>query len=167
MIKRDYSLSQLLWAKGHSPAKQVLCEWGVFFLCMLIPGEILLLVIQGDGALSFGAIFSAFAAFFALTALSFFLFTLAKDYMAGVLLHFFGTLTLCFISGCMYPVYFFPVALQKISAYLPTGLARAQLSGCITGKTELLTTLLLLAYGIVFLMLTALLARKRLKGGHQ
>ena len=167
VIKRDYSLSQLLWAKGHSPARQVLCEWGVYFLCMLIPGEILLLVLQGDSALSFGAILSAFAAFFALTALSFFLFTLARDYMAGVLLHFFGTLTLCFISGCMYPVYFFPVALQKISAYLPTGLARAQLSGCVTGKTEILTTVLLLVYGIAFLTLTVLLTRKRLKGGHQ
>lgn len=167
IIKRDYSLSQLLWAKGHSPARQILCQWGVFFLCMLIPGDIMLLVLQGDGAIAFGTILSAFAVFFALTALSFFLFTLARDYMAGVLLHFFGTLTLCFISGCMYPVYFFPVALQKISAYLPTGLARAQLSGCITGVTDLFATLLLILYGIVFLLLTVLLTRKRLKGGHQ
>ena len=134
---------------------------------VLIPGDIMLLVLQGDGAIAFGTVLSAFAVFFALTALSFFLFTLARDYMAGVLLHFFGTLTLCFISGCMYPVYFFPVALQKISAYLPTGLARAQLSGCITGVTDLFATLLLILYGIVFLLLTVLLTRKRLKGGHQ
>ena len=87
--------------------------------------------------------------------------------MGGVLLHFFGTLTLCFVSGCMYPVYFFPVALQKVSAYLPTGLARAQLSSCITGKTEFLTGLLLILYGILFLLLSVLLTRKRLRGGHQ
>jgi ABC-type uncharacterized transport system permease subunit len=87
--------------------------------------------------------------------------------MGGVLLNFFGTLALCFVSGCMYPVYFFPVALQKLSAYLPTGLARTQLSGCLTGKTEFLPGLLLTLYGIVFLALSVLLTRKRLKGGHQ
>ena len=167
VISRDHSLSQILWAKGCSPTRQILSQWGVYFLCMLIPAEILLFILQALGADSSTLFLTALPAFFALSALSYFLFLLARDYMAGVLLHFFGTLTLCFVSGCMYPVYFFPVALQKVSAYLPTGLARAQLSSCLTGKTEFAAGLMLVLYGIVFLLLSVLLTRKRLKGGHQ
>ncbi|MBE6926830.1 MAG: ABC transporter permease [Ruminococcaceae bacterium] len=167
VIGRDHSLAQILWAKGCSPTRQILCQWGVYFLCMLIPAELLLLILQSQGANSATIFLTALPAFFALSALSFFLFLLARDYMGGVLLNFFGTLALCFVSGCMYPVYFFPVALQKVSAYLPTGLARTQLSGCLTGKTEFLPGLLLILYGIVFLTLSVLLTRKRLRGGHQ
>ncbi len=167
VISRDHSLSQILWAKGCSPTRQILSQWGVYFLCMLIPGEILLFILQAQGAAASTLFLTALPVFFALSALSYFLFLLSRDYMGGVLLHFFGTLTLCFVSGCMYPVYFFPVALQKVSAYLPTGLARAQLSACLTGKTEFLTGLLLILYGMVFLLLSVLLTRKRLKGGHQ
>ena len=167
VIRRDHSLSQILWAKGCSPTRQILSQWGVYFLCMLIPGEILLFILQTQGAAASTLFLTALPVFFALSALSYFLFLLARDYMGGVLLHFFGTLTLCFVSGCMYPVYFFPVALQKVSACLPTGLARAQLSSCITGKTEFLTGLLLTLYGTLFLLLSVLLTRKRLRGGHQ
>ena len=67
-----------------------------------------------------------------------------------VLLQFFLSTALCFVSGCMYPVYFFPVSVQRVAAWLPAGLARSQLASCITGENDVQTLLLLLAYALVF-----------------
>ena len=80
---------------------------------------------------------------------------------------FFVSISLAFVSGCIYPVYFFPVALQKISAFLPTGLARNQLSACLTGKSDWKAAVLLLLYGAAFTFLSILLRRKKLAGGAQ
>ena len=165
LIKKDLALEQLLWTRHCSPWKQILCEWSVFFLFLMIPAGFLLLVLGQAQPLAPGAFFTALPAFFALSAMSFFLFRLSRDLISGVLLPFFVNLSLAFLSGCIYPVYFFPVLFQKLSAYLPTGLARTQISACLTGKALPETSLFLMAYGIGFLVLSAFLRRRKLQGG--
>lgn len=167
LIKKDLSLEQVLWAKGCTPARQILQESAVYFLFLLIPGGLLLLTLGQMDLLTSGAFFTALPAFFALSAMMFFLFQLSRDYISGMLLPFFVSISLSFVSGCIYPVYFFPVALQKISAFLPTGLARNQLSACLTGKIDWASSLLLLLYGAAFTFLSILLRRKKLAGGAQ
>lgn len=164
LIKKDLSLEQVLWSKGFTPARQVLMEAAVYFLFLLIPGALLLLTLKQMSVLAPGAFFTALPAFFALSTMMFFLFQLSRDYISGILLPFFTSLCLAFVSGCIYPVYFFPVALQKLSAFLPTGLARNQLSACLTGSSHTNTATLLL-YGIAFLILSILFRRKKLTGG--
>ncbi len=167
LIKKDLSLEQVLWAKGCTPARQILQEAAVYFLFLLIPGALLLLTLGQMDLLVSGAFFTALPAFFALSAMMFFLFQLSRDYISGMLLPFFASISLAFVSGCIYPVYFFPVVLQKISAFLPTGLARNQLSACLTGKSDWEASVLLLLYGAAFLLLSILLRRKKLAGGAQ
>ena len=167
LIRKDLSLEQVLWAKGCTPAKQILQEAAVYFLFLLIPGVLLLITLGQLDLLSPGAFFAALPAFFALSGMLFFLFQLSRDYISGILLPFFVSISLSFVSGCIYPVYFFPVALQKISAFLPTGLARNQISACLTGKSDWETIALLLLYGVAFLLLSILLRRKKLAGGVQ
>ena len=167
LIKKDLSLEQVLWAKGCTPARQILQESAVYFLFLLIPGGLLLLTLGQMDLLSSGAFFTALPAFFALSAMMFLLFQLSRDYISGMLLPFFVSISLSFVSGCIYPVYFFPVALQKISAFLPTGLARNQLSACLTGKSDWKAAVLLLLYGAAFTFLSILLRRKKLAGGAQ
>ena len=165
LIKRDLSLEQVLWAKGCTPTRQILQEGSVYFLFLLIPGCLLLVTLAQMHMLSYSVFFTALPVFFALSAMMFFLFQLSRDYISGTLLPFFVSISLAFVSGCIYPVYFFPVALQKLSAYLPTSLARNQLSACLTGKSSTEATALLLLYGIAFLLLSILLRRKKLAGG--
>lgn len=167
LIKVDLSLEQILWTRGCTPGQQILCEWFAFFLYLLIPAEFSLLILSQIQPPSPDIFLTAFPAFFALSAMSFFLFRLSRDLVSGVLLPFFVSISLAFVSGCMYPVYFFPISLQKLSAYLPTGLARTQISACLTGKALPQTSLFLILYGIGFLLLSTRLRRKKLQGGAQ
>ncbi len=167
LIRKDLSLEQVLWAKGCTPARQVLQEAAVYFLFLLIPGVLLLVALGRGNTLPPDAFFTVLPAIFALSTMMFFLFQLSRDYISGILLPFFVSLCLAFVSGCIYPVYFFPVALQKLSAFLPTGLARNQLSACLTGNTDLKATVPLLLYGVAFLLLSILFRRKKLAGGAQ
>ena len=79
LIKKDLALEQLLWTRHCSPWKQILCEWSVFFLFLTIPAGFLLLVLGQAQPLASGAFFTALPAFFALSAMSFFLFRLSRD----------------------------------------------------------------------------------------
>ena len=99
-----------------------------------------------------------------LAALSFLLYSLADHLIGGVLVHFFGTLALCFVSGCLYPVYFFPPAVQVVANRLPTGIARTQLAGCLTGADATETTLWLAGYSVLFLLVAGVLRLRRMKG---
>lgn len=165
LIKKDLSLEQILWTRGCTPLGQILCQYTVFFLFLLIPAEFILLVFSQTKPLAPTVFLTALPSFFALSAMSFFLFSLSRDYIGGVLLPFFVSICLSFVSGCMYPVYFFPIFLQKVSSYLPTALARTQLSACLTGKVLPQTSLLLLLYTAVFLALSVLTRRRKLQGG--
>ena len=84
-------------------------------------------------------------------AFSFMLYALSRDLIGGVMLQFFVTVILCFVSGCLYPVYFFPVRVQQIAQWLPTGIARAQLASCITYSAPAQTLPMLLGYSAVFI----------------
>jgi len=92
------------------------------------------------------------------------MYELASDLVSGVLLQFFGTLALCFICGCLYPITFFPDSVQKIAAFLPVGLARMQLADCILLKHTLQTTLALLGYGCLFALCAALVRKYKVAG---
>ena len=165
LIKKDLSLEKVLWIRRCTPGRQVLCEWLVYFLFLMIPASFLLVVLSETQTIAPNAVLTALPAFFALSAMSYFLFRLSRDLVSGVLLPFFVSICLAFVSGCIYPVYFFPIALQKLSVYLPTGLARMQISACITGKALPETGIPLILYGIGFLLLSILLRRKKLQGG--
>ena len=156
MIRRDLSLCRMLSAKGKPALLQSLCDLGVYLLGIVV--LVLLFVVIGTAAAK-DALAGIDAADVLLRALpvlvmvcsfSFMLYALTSDLISGVLLQFFLSAALCFVSGCMYPVYFFPVSVQRMAAWLPAGLARSQLAGCITGTTDGQTILLLLGYSVVF-----------------
>jgi len=91
--------------------------------------------------------------------MSFCLYQLTAQLLSGVLLQFFVTVAMCFLCGCMYPVFFFPEGLQKLGAWLPAGLARSLLAGCVTGDFPISLWLTSLGYCLVFLCASRL-ARK-------
>lgn len=156
MIRRDLSLARMLTAKGKGAAAQSLCDLAVYVLGVLV----LVLVVLSVGLMAAGdalrqvdvadVLLRSLPVLLVVCGFSFMLYALCGDLISGVLLQFFAAVAMCFVSGCMYPVYFFPVSVQRMAAWLPAGLARSQLAGCITGEQDWGTILLLLGYTVLF-----------------
>lgn len=154
MIRRDLSLARMLSAKGIGAAAQALCDFFVYALgilaltvltltaAVLIPG----MEFTAEDALAL--LWQCLPVLLTVAAFSFMLYTLSGDLIGGVLLQFFLSAAMCFVSGCLYPVYFFPAEVQRLAEHLPAGLARSQLAGYITGESG--AALPLLGYTAVF-----------------
>lgn len=168
VITPDRALARMLHARRVSATRQVLAEFAAYGLTLALmaalPAGVALLLFPNGLAVSLpAAILRLLPVAFSLAALSFALYSLTDHLIGGVLAHFFGTVALCFVSGCLYPVHFFPVGLQQVAAYLPTGLARTQLAGCLTGADPTQSTLWLLGYGALFLAVATALRLRRIK----
>ena len=58
-----------------------------------------------------------------LAAFQLFLYELGQNLFSSIVLQFVGSIALCYISGCFYPINFLPEKMVRISRYLPTGVA--------------------------------------------
>jgi len=156
MIRRDPALARMLAAKGKGLVKQNLLELAAFalvLLAMLLMGgttALLLVPQKPDGAQVWDILLRCLPVVLTVATFSFFLYSLSAELVSGVLLQFFAALAMCFVSGCMYPVFFFPESIQRMAAWLPAGLARSQLAGCITGENSVAALLGLLGYSVLF-----------------
>lgn len=176
--KMDISLNRILYAKGQSGQRQIICEYFTYFLlvylvvfvtsvCVAVLGglkslipeleymgmsEILLFTIR---IIPVVAMISAF---------HFLLFEITRDIVTGVLLQFVASVSLTYISGCFYPIYFFPEIVQRISTFLPAGLARSYLSESIVQKPITISFVFILIYFVLFLGVTILVRNRRIKG---
>lgn len=167
LIRKDQALPQMLRAKGHSPARQTLVEYGAFGLLLLGMVALLLAVaalVAGETFPFFSALLRAIPVVLMAAALSYMLCCFSTDLTSGVVLQFFVVLAICFISGCMYPVFVFPVGVQQVAAWLPAGLARSALSGCITGQSAGVAPWALLGYSGIFVAVAAFVNTRRIKG---
>jgi len=158
-IKKDYAFCRLLRSRGHSAIKQIGCEYAVHLLTMLLQVGVLLLV-----AKLIMPFFSASREYFPkdmagkmipvvimVAAWNMMLFELANNIVSGLLLHFFAVISLCYISGCIYPVYAFPTKIQELVAWLPTGVARGYLSTCFTFKDGGNSLIVMAGYTVLFI----------------
>ena len=166
MIRGDQSLARVLAARRRPAIAQVLCDFAVYMvgLAGIVAVVWLLAVAKVGHSLQLRVILQCIPALFAIGAMSFMLYEAASDLVSGVLLQFFATLVLCFVSGCLYPITFFPDSIQKLSNMLPTGLARLQLSDCILGKYSNENTLVLAGFGCAFLAVAILIRRIKVSG---
>ena len=99
-----------------------------------------------------------------ISAFHFLLFEITRDIVTGVLLQFVASVSLTYISGCFYPIYFFPEIVQRISTFLPAGLARSYLSESIVQKPITISFVFILIYFVLFLGVTILVRNRRIKG---
>ena len=165
MIRRDLSLARMLESRGKPAWAQALVDALLYALGLTAVSALLLALaglfsLPGErkvSALLPGLIPSALM----VACFSFFLYTLSTDLISGILLQFFAGVSLCFVSGCIYPVFFFPLGVQRVAAWLPTGLARSLLAGCITGQSRGLWGVL--AYSAVFLAAGVLIRTRAVK----
>lgn len=166
MVRGDHALTRMLCAQGRSLTGLVLCDFGVYMLGLLgIAGVVLAyLVFWMEASVTGMMLLKALPVLLGLGAMSFLMYELCSNLISGVLLQFFAAVVLCFVSGCMYPITFFPEAVQKLAAYLPTAMAREQIAHCILQTHDVVNTAALLGYGCVFLVCGVLSRRFKIAG---
>lgn len=158
LIPGDPALGRMLCSAGKPAWRQALCDflaYAVTLLCLLL---VLAAVAKlcAPQVLQLTEILPKILPVLLFTAaFSFMLYALCSDIISGILLPFFVIVFFCFVSGCLYPVFFFPTQVQQFAQWLPTGIARAQLASCITGSAPVWTLPVLLGYSAGFLAIGA------------
>ena len=175
---RDMALPRLLCANRISPLAQIFGEYGAYLvltvlnmlpltaLLILFSGGVSVLIPELDG-MSVGeavlVLVKFIPAVLAVTALQFLLYELTDSVVSGVLLQFICAVGLSYVSGCFYPISFFPKAIQTLSDITPSGISRRYLSALLSGGECGAELVALLAYTAVLLGLAALMRYRRIK----
>lgn len=165
-IKRDNSLCVLLLSKGYTNFTQLISEFmaysgaiiitqSLIFLCLYLIGNIFefntdILSLQN----LFGIAIHSLPITVMTVSFSIMIFELSSNLVSGMLLHFFTTVGLCYISGCFYPIYAFPEILQKISGFLPTGVAFKELTLFFKDESPILSVINLLLFAVLFFIIS-------------
>lgn len=163
MVKKDLSLEKMLQAGGFSVGLQTFGEF-VAYLCLMAANyagiiAIAAVVLRGSG-ITLGEIRGAgdllrFAAgawpvLLCISALQFLMYTLVNGLISGLLLNFIGAVTLGYISGCFYPLSFFPKTIQNIASFLPTGIGMDYMGNFLQQKACGVQLCGLLSYAALF-----------------
>ena len=177
-IKKDNSLCRVISAKGGNALWQVASEYLAYFLLIFLIVSLVLTVILGFTDLSDVIpdiswlvladipllLIKLIPAVAIITALQFLLFEISSSLVSGVLLQFLTAVTLGYISGCFYPIYFFPESVQNFSQLLPSGLARVHISNCISNAFDNKLVLAGAVYFAVIMLITVIVRRYRIVG---
>ncbi len=175
-VKKDMSLHRVISAKGYTYTKQVSAELlSYVFVLLLIIGVVFAAAIVCaclyPNILTNETLKAASVLKLVLQALPIVLMSASfcimllestSDIVSAVLLQFFAAVSLCYISGCLYPIYAFPVVVQKIAPFLPTGAARVYLQGCISNKFSFIAFIGVILYSTAFFTITCFIRRHRI-----
>ena len=177
-IRKDNSLCRVIRANGGGAFKQVTSEYLAYFILIaliviLIVTSVFLVISPGEIIPDIKwATFSdlpllllkLLPAVAVITSLQFLLFEISTALVSGVLLQFLVAISLGYISGCFYPIYFFPDIAQKISTFLPSGIARTHISNCISNNFNAESLLGCAIYIAIFMTITLLIRHLKVKG---
>ena len=171
---RRGALQRVLSAKGTGAAVQVLGEYAAYLLFMTAILAVLTAVIAA--ALSFAPSISLlkdydftrlipgiFVPIVTVSAMQFFLYEVTTGPVSSALLQFFCAVGMGYISGCIYPAYFFPRAIQDTAAWLPAWHCRLWLDELLADAPAWGTFGVLMAYAAGFLILSVVLRHARIK----
>lgn len=161
--RQDRSLNVLLLSRGVSGARQLFSEWLSHFLALLglasvVFVPVLLLSATTDNAtmqmlttaewLTYLLLFIPVLAM--VSSFNLFIFEIGGNVVSSALLHFFTVLSMCYVSGCFYPVYTFPRAIQMMERFLPTGIARETLAVALSEGATLTPLIGVTVYAVLF-----------------
>ena len=180
-VSGDISLAKILCASGLSTQRQVLSDYAAYALCILLQTSAAVLLFFVVNILTGGTLSSQLTestvfspvdvvVFFlqlipivlAISAMQFLLFALSTNLANGILLQFISAICLSYVSGCMYPIEFFPKVIRIASSFLPTGMARESLCAAISANSSPASSLGLLVYTAILLSLTVIVRRVRM-----
>ena len=164
-IRREDSLGRMLAVQGRGALSQALAEYGaccvltglsylalaVILLAVSAGTGITLPELEGKGPAGYITVLLAMALLIpVVSALQYFLTQLVHSLAGGVLLSFCCVAGMGYLSGCFYPLSFFPPSIQKISAWTPTGLLMEYLQRILTGDGAGMIPVLLMLWILLF-----------------
>lgn len=175
--QRDYSLCRLLRTKGLTAGRQILAEYlayavllyGVFLAAVLLAGAAVFFF----GVSVFPLEWSAMAAVLSfnwmtgmlpvillIAALHFCVWEWIPNPVTGTLAQFLGAVGMGYLSGCYYPITFFPEEIQMLAPFLPTGAAMGYSGKLLSGGAVWREAAVMAAYALSCLA-AAVCCRKR------
>jgi len=160
-VKEEPTMERLLKSRGIGIVSQTICELGAYVLLLLLLSSLMLPVF---GAIELRGILHLIPVVFCVGTISYLIYNLSRDLVSGVLLQMVVVIGMCFISGCFYPVFFFPLSVQKMASFLPAAVAREHLSLLITQYEGTGSGLFLTATGVVCLLICLAIRYLRIKG---
>lgn len=173
LIRKDIEFNRILAARRFAAAKQIICEYaaytGIMLAVSFVVIAILLNVPKAVGypelldSSSIGAVTVNIAAsVIMITAFNIMLFEISENIINGIFMHLFFTIALCYVTGCFYPVYFFPKIIQKISVFLPTGIVRRCFADYMENRIVIVHIAGILVFAALFFLITVLVRRCRI-----
>ncbi len=163
-VRTDHSLGRLAASRGFSVWKQTVYELLAYLFAVLVTCVCVFSVLPMIGAVSFGSALRFFAfsipAVVLVAVLQFFAFTVADNVAGGATFQFFGAVILSYVCGCIYPISFFPEALQLIGNVLPLGVIRKYIVSVVCGTFDVSSAVTIAIYS-VFLIIAAIAVNYR------
>ena len=175
--KTDLALSQVLRVRGVKVWIQVLVEYIAYFIMMLVS----ILIIEGIAVYAISAsglevlewsqgyiedyeyFIIAFIPIVAcVAALQYMMFQIMDNYISGVLLQFIVAILLSYLSGCLYPISFFPEIIRKTAVFQPAGLCYRYLADAMLVNDSSSHFMYLLLYMLMFLVASVAILSRRL-----
>ena len=166
LVRGESSLLKILHTKGMDCRKQVTAEVAAYcilqcvslfcvFLCIIVIKSAFGLSIREWDVLEAGEKFMFLLKMIPVVILTgtlqAFLYELVSNVVTGVLLQFVVAVSMAYVSGCIYPLSFFPEVMQMIGGYLPMGVALRYLQRSLTLKNTWGELFIILLYILLFL----------------
>ena len=171
---RNRALYRVLSSKGTGAVSQVLGEYCAYLLFMTATLAILTLaVVAVSGFIPKLSLLKDYdfarlipgmlVPVVTISSMQFFLYEVTGAPVSGALLQFFCAMGIGYISGSIYPAYFFPRAVQQVAALLPAWNCRIWLDELLAGTPGAGTFAVLAAYFAAFMVLTVVIRRFRIR----
>ncbi len=166
LVRGENSLMKILHTRGLDGRKQVLSELGAYcvlqcvsllcvFICVIIIKAAFGLSIREWDVLETGEkllFMVKLVPVVVLTAtMQAFLYELVTNVVTGVLLQFVVSISMAYVSGCIYPLSFFPEVMQVLGGYSPIGVALRYLQKSLTFRNGLGELCIMIVYILIFL----------------
>lgn len=178
-IKKDHALPALLSSKGQNTLSQMAGEFVAYFVLMATSFLLVIVLVavamgltgftlpewerEGIGIL-FGFYVKMLPVAAVICAMQLLLFELTSDMVSGILLQFLCALSLGYLSGCFYPISFFPESIQMVQPLLPTGVAVNYGGNLLMEESTAIEMMLLLGYLLLFLVLATAVRKRKIAG---
>ncbi len=177
---KNLAFSRVLKVSGVSSGKQIICEYGAYLsvtiITMLLFSLIFGVVTQFvklpvrelEGISIVDPIFFVVATIPVVAMvlmMQFAFYEMIPNKVGSVLMQFILAIGLGYISGCFYPNYFFPESVQVFAGYLPVGVGFSFLRKVMSGVFPVTELVLLIAYGVAFLLIAIKVRNYRMEGG--
>lgn len=179
-VKRSHALPKLLKSRGQNAFSQVLGEYIAYVALML--GTLLLIFILlaiAMGVTGFelpewedrgiGTLFVFFVKMIPvcmlISALQFLVYETVSGMVGSVLAQFLIAISLGYLSGCLYPISFFPESIQKLAGFLPTGAAAEYAGKCLVSSSIGMECIVMAIWFAGFLGLSVGMRNYKIKNG--